>query len=124
MTEAEILQDIEDGSTDAAERAEIEPMTDDAVAYLLGLYKCPDRSVGVQQGNEVVLSYDSATTKSKRANVSVSKIQSLQIYERLLGSDLLELAHIDYSFRPAKPIVVFEQPILEQALLMTIPPLF
>jgi dimethylamine--corrinoid protein Co-methyltransferase len=124
MTEAEIRKDIEDGTSDAAERADVEPMTDDEVAYLLDIYKCPDRSVGVQRGNEVVLSYDSATTKFKRANVSVSKIQSLQIYERLLGSDMLELAHIDYSFKPVKPIVVFEQPILEQALLMTIPPLF
>jgi len=42
----------------------------------------------------------------------------------MLGADTLELAHIDYSFKPVKPIVVFEQPILEQALLMTIPPLF
>jgi dimethylamine---corrinoid protein Co-methyltransferase len=56
--------------------------------------------------------------------VSVSKLQSLQIYERMLGADILELAHIDYSFKPVKPIVVFEQPILEQALLLTIPPLF
>ncbi len=80
--------------------------------------------MGVEQGNEVILTYDSATTKFKRASVSVSKLQSLQIYERLLGADILELAHIDYSFKPVKPIVVFEQPILEQALLLTIPPLF
>jgi dimethylamine--corrinoid protein Co-methyltransferase len=53
----------------------------------------------------------------------VSKIQSLQIFERALGADSLELAHIDYSFKPVKPIVAFEQPILEQALLITIPPL-
>ena len=88
------------------------------------IFKCPDRSVGVERGKEVVLSYDSGTTKFKRVNVSVSKIQSLEIYERMRGADTLELAHIDYSFKPVKPIVVFEQPILEQALLMTIPPLF
>ena len=123
MTEAEIRKDIEEGTKDAAARAKVEAMTEDEITYLLDIYKCPDRSVGVQRGNEVVLSYDSATTKFKRCNVSVSKIQSLQIYERLLGSDMLELAHIDYSFKPVKPIVVFEQPILEQALLMTIPPL-
>jgi len=123
MTEAEIRKDIEAGTQDAANRGKVEAMTEEDIRYLLEIFKCPDRSVGVQRGNEVVLSYDSATTKFKRCNVSVSKIQSLQIYERLLGSDMLELAHIDYSYKPVKPIVVFEQPILEQALLMTIPPL-
>jgi len=46
-----------------------------------------------------VLSYDSGTTKFRRVNVPVSKVQSLQIYERILGSDTLEFAHIDYSFK-------------------------
>jgi dimethylamine--corrinoid protein Co-methyltransferase len=124
MTEDEIRRDIELGTEDAARRGKINALSDDHMKHLLDIFKSPDRSVGVERGNEVVLSYDSATTKFKRCNVSVSKIQSLQIYERMLGSDMLELAHIDYSFKPVKPIVVFEQPILEQALLMTIPPLF
>ena len=124
MTEAEIRRDIEEGVQDAAKRAKIPPLTEDEIRYLMELFKAPDNAVGVDRGNEVILSYDSGTTKFKRANVSVSKIQSLQIYERMLGADTLELAHIDYSFKPVKPIVVFEQPILEQALLMTIPPLF
>ena len=53
----------------------------------------------------------------------MSKIQSLQILERALGADSFELAHIDYSFKPVKPIVVFEKPIMEQAVLITIAPL-
>jgi len=124
MTEAEIQRDIENATQDASNRAKIPPLTEDEMRYLVELFKSPDNAVGVKRGNEVVLSYDSGTTKFKRANVSVSKIQSLQIYERMLGADTLELAHIDYSFKPVKPIVVFEQPIQEQALLMTIPPLF
>jgi len=124
MTEAEIRRDIEDGTQDAANRAKIPPLTEDEIRYLVELFKSPDNAVGVKKGSQVIMSYDSGTTKFKRSNVSVSKIQSLQIYERMLGSDTLELAHIDYSFKPVKPIVVFEQPILEQALLMTIPPLF
>jgi len=124
LDEAAIRKDLEEGTQDAAKRGKISPLGDDELRYLLEIFECPDRSVGVKRGNEVVLSYDSGTTKFKRANVSVSKIQSLQIYERMLGSDCLELAHIDYSYKPVKPIVVFEQPILEQALLITIPPLF
>ena len=124
MTEAEIRRDIEEGVQDASKRAKIPPLTEDEIRYLVELFKAPDNAVGVDRGNEVIMSYDSGTTKFKRANVSVSKIQSLMIYERMLGSDTLELAHIDYSFKPVKPIVVFEQPILEQALLVVIPPLF
>ncbi len=124
MTEDDMRRDIEQGTQDAARRGKINALGDDHLKYLLEIFKSPDRSVGVERGKEVVLSYDSGTTKFNRCNVSVSKIQSLQIYERLMGSDMLELAHIDYSFKPVKPIVVFEQPILEQALLMTIPPLF
>jgi dimethylamine--corrinoid protein Co-methyltransferase len=36
----------------------------------------------------------------------------------------MELAHVDYSFKPVKPIVGNEQPVLEQALLITTAPLF
>jgi len=78
----------------------------------------------VERGKEVVLSYDSGTTKFNRANVSVSKLQSLQIYERMLGADTMEMGHMDYSYKPAKSIMWIEQPTLEQALLVTIPALF
>ena len=124
MTESEVRRAIEDGTQDASERAKIPALTQDEVQYLFELHQCPDKAVAVQQGKEVCLTYDSGTTKLKRANISVSKIQSLQFFERALGADSMELAHIDYSFKPVKPIVVFEQPIMEQALLITIPPLF
>lgn len=124
LTEDEIKQDIEEGIQDAAKKGKIDPLPDEDKEYLLELFKNPDKSVGVEKGNEVVVTYDSGTTKFNRCNVEVSKLQSLQIYERLLGSDTLEFAHIDYSYKPVKPIVGFEQPRLEQALLSTIPPLF
>ena len=120
LTESEINRDIEEGSQEAAKNGQIAPLNQDESLYLLEIFKCPDRSVGVERGKEVVLSYDSGTTKFKRVNVSVSKIQSLQIYERMLGADTLELAHIDYSFKPVKPIVVFEQPRGVKILIHTI----
>jgi dimethylamine--corrinoid protein Co-methyltransferase len=123
MTDAEVRNDLEAGTQDAAERAKIPPLTQDEIQYLFELHQCTDKAVGVTQGKEICLTYDSGTTKLKRANISVSKIQSLQFFERALGADSLELAHIDYSYKPVKPIVVFEQPIMEQALLITIPPL-
>jgi dimethylamine--corrinoid protein Co-methyltransferase len=124
LSEAEVREDLEKGTLDAADRAKVPPLTEDELQYLFEIHARPDRVVGVEKGKEVCLTYDSATTKIKRAHVTVSKIQSLQIFERVLGADTLELAHIDYSFKPVKPIVVFEKPIMEQILLITIPPLF
>jgi len=124
FTAEEIKTDIEEGTQDAVRRGKIEPLGEEDKRRLFEIVTRPDRSVGVDRGNEVVVSYDSGTTKFNRCNVEVSKLQSLQIYERLLGADTLEFAHIDYSYKPVKPIVVFEQPRFEQALLITIPPLF
>ena len=124
LTESELRRDLEEGSNHAAERAKIPPLSEDDLQRLLELYKCPDKSMGVERGKEIILSYDSGTTKFNRANVSVSKLQSLQIYERMLGADTMEMGHMDYSYKPAKNIMWIEQPVFEQALLVTIPPLF
>ncbi len=124
LSESELRRDLEEGSWHAAERAKILPLSEDDLRRLLELYKCPDKSVGVERGKEVILSYDSGTTKFNRVNVSVSKLQSLQIYERMLGADTMEMGHMDYSYKPAKNIMWIEQPVFEQALLVTIPPLF
>jgi len=124
LSESELRRDLEEGSRHAAERAKILPLSEDDLRRLLELYKCPDKSVGVERGKEVILSYDSGTTKFNRVNVSVSKLQSLQIYERMLGADTMEMGHMDYSYKPAKNIMWIEQPVFEQALLVTIPPLF
>ena len=48
----------------------------------------------------------------------------MQLYERALGADTMEMGHMDYSYKPAKSIMWIEQPTLEQALLVTIPALF
>jgi dimethylamine--corrinoid protein Co-methyltransferase len=69
-------------------------------------------------------SYDASPLKIIRSAVNVHRIQSLQIYEKLLGADTLELGHVDYSFKPVKPIVGTEQTVLEQTLMVTHPPLF
>jgi dimethylamine--corrinoid protein Co-methyltransferase len=62
--------------------------------------------------------------KLKRLGISIGRIQDLQIYERVMGTDTAELAHIDYSFKPLKPIVPEEQAELEQALHVTVIPIF
>ena len=124
MTAAEIQQDLEAGAQDAAERANVPSLTDDEIKYLLDLYKCKDRVVGVEEGKECCLTYDNMTSKIKRAHIPISKIQQLLLFERGLGADTLELAHIDYSFKQCKHVVQYEKPNMEQAVLQTIAPIF
>jgi dimethylamine--corrinoid protein Co-methyltransferase len=60
----------------------------------------------------------------KRAQVNVDRLQCLQIYEKLMGADTLEMGATDYSFKPIKPVVTYEQPLLEQILGVTTAPVF
>ena len=124
FTESELKQDLEEGTRDAADRANVPPLSEEELKYLFDVFSSPYRFVSVEPGNEIILSYDAGTLKIRRVGVNVDRIQALQIYEKLLGADTMELCHVDYSFKPIKPIVTMEQPILEQALLSTHIPLF
>ncbi len=59
-----------------------------------------------------------------RPHVTADRLKTLQIYETLMGADTLEMGHIDYSFKPVKPIVSYEEPLMEQALIVTTAPIF
>jgi dimethylamine--corrinoid protein Co-methyltransferase len=124
MSESQLMEDLTGGSDDAADRGKIPPLSEEELKYLFDLFTATDRFLSVEAGKEIVLSYDASPLKIIRAAVDVHRIQSLQIYEKLLGADTLELGHVDYSFKPVKPIVGTEQTVLEQALMVTHPPLF
>ena len=124
MSEAELMQDLEAGTADAADRGKIPALSKEELKHLFDIFASPYKFVSVERGNEVVLTYDAATLKIRRVGVAVDRIQALQIYEKILGADTMELCHVDYSFKPLKPIVTMEQPVLEQALLSTHIPLF
>jgi dimethylamine--corrinoid protein Co-methyltransferase len=124
MSTGQLREDLEAGTADAADRGKIDPLSKEELEYLYDMFICPDRFVSVASGNEIVLSYDGGPIKMMRAAVDVHRIQSMQIYEKLMGADSIELGHIDYSFKPVKPIVGTEQTVLEQTLLVTHAPLF
>ena len=124
LSEGELMQELESGTADAADCAGVPPLSKEELQHLYEIFSAPYRFVSVEPGKEVVLSYDAGTLKIHRAGVNVDRIQALQIYEKLMGADSMELCHIDYSFKPLKPIVTQEQPVLEQPLLSTHIPLF
>jgi dimethylamine--corrinoid protein Co-methyltransferase len=124
LSEAELRKDLEEGTQHAATAAEINSLTQDELDHLCDIFKTRAKFTSVEMGQEIVLSYDAGTLKIRRVGVSTGRLHALQIYEKLLGADTMELAHVDYSFKPVKPIVGNEQPALEQALLVTTVPLF
>lgn len=124
LSESELMRDLEEGTEDAADRGNIPALSKEEVQHLFDIFSSPYRFVSVEPGNEVVLSYDGAPIKMMRTAVNVHRIQSLQIYEKLMGADTIELGHVDYSFKPVKPIVGMEQTVLEQTLMVTHVPLF
>lgn len=121
--EKELMEDLIAGTEDAADRGQVDPLSQDELGHIADILKCPYKVVGVEPGYECVLSYDGAPIKLIRTNISVDRLQALQIYEKLFGADTLEMGYVDYSYKPIKPIVTYEQPLLEQALLVTTAPI-
>jgi dimethylamine--corrinoid protein Co-methyltransferase len=124
LDESDVMRDLEDGTRDAAERGNIPELSREELQHLFDIFNSPHRFIGVESGKEVVLSYDGTPIKMSRAQVNVDRLQCLQIYEKLMGADTLEMGAIDYSFKPVKPIVTYEQPLLEQILAVTTAPIF
>ncbi|SDO36461.1 dimethylamine:corrinoid methyltransferase [Desulforhopalus singaporensis] len=124
LTEDEVKADIEEGCNDAASRAGIEPLARDEQEHIFEMFKNQDTLVGIERGREVVMTYDGMSSKIRRAHIVIDRVQSLQVFERALGADTLELSHIDYSFKPCKPINGFELPDLDLLLNSTVAPVY
>jgi dimethylamine--corrinoid protein Co-methyltransferase len=123
MTGAELRRDLEEGSADAAERGGVPPLTEDDYRYLEELFRRRDRFVGVETGREIILTYDGAPLKFKRHCLIEERLQVLTVYEKMFGADTVEMGHVDYSYKPVKPIVTYEQGTLEMGLMITHAPL-
>jgi dimethylamine--corrinoid protein Co-methyltransferase len=122
LTESELKQDFEEGTQDAADRGKIPALTQDELDRLFDIYSSPSRLAGVEMGNEVVFTYDSTCGEVQRTLTPIDRTQSLQLFERMLGADTVELGHNDYSFKAVKPVISYEKTVLEQALLITTVP--
>lgn len=120
----EIKRDLEEGSRDAADRGKIPPLGEDELERLLEICTLPRKFVSVERGNELLLTFDAGTLKISRLGIPTGRMQMVQIFERAFGSDTMELAHVDYSYKAIKAIVAEETVELEQTLQLTMLPLF
>lgn len=124
LSAEEVKADVQTGVEDAVKRGKIEPLTADEIDYLVDICCRPQKFVSVQQGNELILTYDSGTLKITRLGVPIGMPQIMQLYERAFAADTLELAYVHYSFKPIKMIVPEEQYAVAETSLVTTAPLF
>jgi len=121
-TEGQLRKDLESGTLDAAERANIPPLSEDELSRLLEICTRRGRFVGVEKGNEIVMTGDSPSIGAVPRGFTVSRIQLLQTYERICGMDTAESGFIDYSYKTVKALASEERAIMEQAShILTIP---
>lgn len=124
LSESELMKEIEDGTKDASGRAKIPPLSDDDKKRLFEISKNTLKMAGVEKGNEIVLSYDGGTNKIGRLGINTGRLQALQIYERCFGADTTELSQVDYSYKAVKPVIHEDMPLMEQAQLLMVVPVF
>ena len=130
LTPPQLRDDLEAGSADAARRGKVPPLEENEIDWLVDLFSCPSRIMGVEPGHEVILTKDGSVNTLYSAQLSsgvglpLSREQCFRIFERAFCFDTMEIGHPDYSYKPVKPIVALEATGVEQALLTAIIPVF
>ncbi len=130
MTKEEMRDELDKGTAAAADKAGIPQLSDDDIDHLLSILTEPGKVVGVEKGNEVVFTHDIGTLRlmgdqgNSGVGIPLSREQGVKVHERAFAADTMELGHIDYSYKPTKPIIAQEQQTLENILLSTIVPIF
>jgi dimethylamine--corrinoid protein Co-methyltransferase len=117
MTRSELRAELEAGVEAAVTRGKVPPLTEDELDHLLDIWASSSRFSAVDIGDEVVLSIDGTNAGS-----FLSSQQDLQVYEQNFCLDIIELAHIEYSFKAVKTIIPNQAQTLRDAqLVLTVP---
>ena len=86
---------------------------------LLDIIIMPARMVGVEPGMEVPVTHDIGTIRldgdqgNSGVGIPSSRLVGCMMHERAFGADSMELGHIDYSFKPVKPVIAQEMQTME-----------
>ncbi|NLE22453.1 MAG: [dimethylamine--corrinoid protein] Co-methyltransferase [Actinobacteria bacterium] len=117
MSRADIEAEVRAGVEAAVKRAKVPPLGDDEMDHLVDVFASAARFSAVDIGDEVILSSDGVGSQDVG-----SRINDLQTFEQTVCTDTVELYHHDYSFKPIKPVLPFEQETMRQAqFLLTVP---
>jgi dimethylamine--corrinoid protein Co-methyltransferase len=129
MTPDELRQDIIEASEDAADKGKVPPLEEREIEKLMEIFSAPWRVIGVEPGHEVPLTKDEtactlvSSQLSSGAHLPISREAAVEVFERVFAFDTMELGWIDYSFKPAKPMVSLDQVAIERLLATTVFPI-
>jgi dimethylamine--corrinoid protein Co-methyltransferase len=130
MTKEQIIDDLKAGMADAADMGGVPDLTANDIDMLFEIISYKGRVVGVEPGNEVVLTYDigqldfTGDNGNSGNGVDVGRLESALLHERALGADTFELAHADYSIKPVKPVISNEMQTMEEIQNVVVAPYF
>ena len=130
MTKEAILDDLHNGTADAADMASVPMLSADELEHIADIIISQDRVVGVEPGHEVVLSYDigqldfTGDNGNSGNGVDMGRLEAALLHERALGADTFELAHSDYSIKPVKPVIAMEMQTMEEIQAEIVAPFF
>jgi dimethylamine---corrinoid protein Co-methyltransferase len=119
MTKEDIRADIEAGSADAADLGDIPALSENEMEHMLDIITSPGRIVGVEPGMEVPVTHDIGAIRidgdqgNSGVGIPSSRLVGSMIHERAFGADTMELGHIDYSYKPVKPVISQECQTME-----------
>ena len=117
MTAGEILQEIEEGVADAADRGKIPPLTEEEKQHLFDIITMSGIIVGVDYGQQVVSSTDQGSdTCGMECGVPIDRSIQTTLLERCFGLDSTDYGFADYNFKAVKSIASYEAQSVEKAL--------
>lgn len=114
LSAEQVKEDILAGTQDAADRGKIPELDPDELDQLFEIFADTNRIVAVEPGEEVITTDDGAsmTLIGDQADggiaLPMSYMQSILAYERVCCADTAGVGHIDYSCKPVKPIINYE----------------
>lgn len=129
MTRQCIMDDIHDGVYDAVDAAGVPALSEDDMEYICDVICMKSRIVGVEPGDEAVLSNDGGQLKITQdsggsgVGIDMSRLEAILMHERGFAHDSFELGWTDYSIKAIKPIIANEMQAIEQFNLTTTIPL-
>jgi dimethylamine--corrinoid protein Co-methyltransferase len=119
LSKEQIENEIQEGSNHAADLGSIPTLSSNDLDKLAEILMTPGRMVGVEQGMEVPVTHDIGTIRldgdqgNSGVGIPSSRLVGMMFHERAMGADTMELGHIDYSFKPVKPVIANEMQSME-----------
>lgn len=130
LTKKQIVEEVEAGTADAADLGSIATLNSNDMEKLIEILLMPGRMVGVEQGMEVPVTHDISTIRldgdqgNSGVGIPSSRLVGMMFHERAMGADTMELGHIDYSYKPVKPVIAQEMQAMEVCQQNMIVPVF